>query len=130
MRIQNVVLSTFLFVAEISSISLFTSAFTLNSFSFSFSNSNSNSNRPSTSSSTRSIISSVGTSLSAIAGEQQQQQPCDVPSDIEEVVLKDSKSIRNAIVTNVDGEQITIGDMMGTTQDDMTSVVVFLRHMG
>mmetsp|Transcript_1171 Transcript_1171/g.1312 ORF Transcript_1171/g.1312 Transcript_1171/m.1312 type:complete len:127 (-) Transcript_1171:139-519(-) len=126
MRIQNVVLSTFLFVAEISSISLFASAFTLNSFS----NSNSNSNRPSTSSSTRSIISSVGTSLSAIAGEQQQQQPCDVPSDIEEVVLKDSKSIRNAIVTNVDGEQITIGDMMGTTQDDMTSVVVFLRHMG
>jgi len=128
MRIQNVVLSTFLFVAEISSISLFASAFTLNSFSNS--NSNSNSNRPSTSSSTRSIISSVGTSLSAIAGEQQQQQPCDVPSDIEEVVLKDSKSIRNAIVTNVDGEQITIGDMMGTTQDDMTSVVVFLRHMG
>mmetsp|Transcript_31406 Transcript_31406/g.35149 ORF Transcript_31406/g.35149 Transcript_31406/m.35149 type:complete len:126 (-) Transcript_31406:855-1232(-) len=125
MRIQNVVLSTFFFVAEISSISLFTSAFTLNSFS----NSNSNSNRPSTLSSTRSIISSVGTSLSAIVGEQQ-QQPCDVPSDIEEVVLKDSKSIRNAIVTNVDGEQITIGDMMGTTQDDMTSVVVFLRHMG
>jgi len=64
--------------------------------------------------------------LSAIA----EQQPCDIPSDIEEVVLKDSKSIRNAIVTNVDGEQITIGDMMGTTQDDMTSVVVFLRHMG
>jgi len=123
MRIQNVVLSTFLFVTEKSSISLFTSAFTLNSFS------NSNSNRPSTLSSTRSISSSVGTFLSAITGEQQ-QQPCDVPLDIEEVVLKDSKSIRNAIVTNVDGEQITIGDMMGTTQDDMTSVVVFLRHMG
>jgi len=58
------------------------------------------------------------------------QQPCDVPSDIEEVVLNDSKSIRNAIVTNADGEQITIGDMMGTEKDEMTSVVVFLRHMG
>jgi len=125
MRITNIVIMTFLFVAEISSISLFTSAFTLNS------NSNSNKirrniNRLSRSSSTISSIISVGTSLSAIA----EQQPCDIPSDIEEVVLKDSKSIRNAIVTNVDGEQITIGDMMGTTQDDMTSVVVFLRHMG
>jgi len=121
MRINNAVVSTFLFLAEISTIS-YTSAFTLN---------NNNVNRPLPSctqsrSSSSSSSSSVGTFLSATS----EQQPCDVPSDIEGVVLSNSKSIRNAIVTNVDGEQINLGDMMGIEKDDMTSVVVFLRHMG
>lgn len=62
-------------------------------------------------------------------GQGQEQEPCDMPSDVEEVTLKNSKSLRSAIVTNIDGEEIALGDMMGI-EKDMTSVVVFLRHMG
>jgi hypothetical protein len=84
-----------------------------------------------------SISSSSSSSSSCIvlssSSDQQEQQPCDMPSDVEEVIgtLKNSKSLRNAIVTNIDGEQIELGDMMGIEKDKpMTSVVVFLRHMG
>ena len=82
---------------------------------------------PSTSSS-----SSTSTSFS-LSLSQQQQQPCDVPSDVDDdatLLLKDSNSIRNAIVTNVDGEKLSLGDLIGIEKDEMTSVVVFLRHMG
>ena len=63
----------------------------------------------------------------------EEQQPCDMPSDMEEIdgTLKNSKALRNAIVTNVDGEQLALGDMLGLEKEKpMTSVVVFLRHMG
>lgn len=83
---------------------------------------------PSTSSS-----SSTSTSFSLSLSQQQQQQPCDVPSDVDDdatLLLKDSNSIRNAVVINVDGEKLSLGDLIGIGKDDMTSVVVFLRHMG
>jgi hypothetical protein len=87
-------------------------------------NFNKNSARVSSSSSSSSSNSIIVLSAS---------EPCDMPSDIEEIdgTLKNSKSLRNAIVTNIDGEQIELGDMMGIEKDKpMTSVVVFLRHMG
>jgi hypothetical protein len=89
-------------------------------------NFNKNSARVSSSSSSSSSSSNSIIVLSA-------SEPCDMPSDIEEIdgTLKNSKSLRNAIVTNIDGEQIELGDMMGIEKDKpMTSVVVFLRHMG
>jgi len=82
------------------------------------------------------ISSSSGSSNSCIvlsSSALEEQQPCDMPSDMEEIdgTLKNSKALRNAIVTNVDGEQIALGDMLGLEKDKpMTSVVVFLRHMG
>lgn len=60
--------------------------------------------------------------------------PCDAPSDVETVVMDDAKFLRNALVTNIKGELVSLGDAMTTkslsekTFD--TSVVVFLRHMG
>ena len=77
--------------------------------------------------------SSTSTSFSLSLSQQQQQQPCDVPSDVDDdatLLLKDSNSIRNAVVINVDGEKLSLGDLIGIGKDDMTSVVVFLRHMG
>jgi len=52
--------------------------------------------------------------------------PCDMPSntDIPESVT--AKNIRSAVLTNVDGDRIKLGDVMGRG----TSVVVFLRHLG
>merc|ERR1740130_1407768 len=83
------------------------------------------------------ISSSSGSSSSSCivlsSSSTEEQQPCDMPSDMEEIdgTLKNSKALRNAIVTNVDGEQIALGDMLGLEKDKpMTSVVVFLRHMG
>ena len=82
------------------------------------------------------ISSSSGSSNSCIvlsSSALEEQQPCDMPSDMEEIdgTLKNSNALRNAIVTNVDGEQIALGDMLGLEKDKpMTSVVVFLRHMG
>lgn len=62
------------------------------------------------------------------------EQPCDIPSDVEETVLADATPLRNAVVTNVHGDKVTLGDMMvGTSVSEKkydTSVVVFLRHMG
>ena len=89
-------------------------------------NINKNSARISSSSSSNSCIVLSSSST-------EEQQPCDMPSDMEEIdgTLKNSKALRNAIVTNVDGEQIALGDMLGLEKDKpMTSVVVFLRHMG
>lgn len=83
--------------------------------------------------STSSSSSSTSTSFSLSLSQQQQQQPCDVPSDVDDdatLLLKDSNSIRNAVVINVDGEKLSLGDLIGIGKDDMTSVVVFLRHMG
>lgn len=60
--------------------------------------------------------------------------PCEAPSDVEAAVLDDASALRNAVVTNIKGEMVALGDAMTTnalsekTYD--TSVVVFLRHMG
>ena len=60
--------------------------------------------------------------------------PCEAPEDVDVVELKDASSLRNAMVTNVKGELVKLGDAMTSevlsekTYD--TSVVVFLRHMG
>ena len=90
-------------------------------------NKNSNARISSSSSNSNSCI------VLSSSSTEEQQQPCDMPSDMEEIdgTLKNSKALRNAIVTNVDGEQIALGDMLGLEKDKpMTSVVVFLRHMG
>ena len=60
--------------------------------------------------------------------------PCEAPSDVDVVQLQDASPLRNAMVTNVKGELVKLGDAMASevlsekTYD--TSVVVFLRHMG
>ena len=60
--------------------------------------------------------------------------PCEAPEDIDVVKLQDATSLRNAMVTNIKGELVKLGDAMTSevlsekTYD--TSVVVFLRHMG
>lgn len=59
--------------------------------------------------------------------------PCDAPSDNDVVNVSTlvgrpdaAKILRSAVLTNVDGETIQLGDFMG----DETSIVVFLRHLG
>ena len=60
--------------------------------------------------------------------------PCEAPSDVEAVVLDDAGALRNALVTNIKGERVALGDAMTSkTLSEKTfdtSVVVFLRHMG
>jgi len=60
--------------------------------------------------------------------------PCDAPSDVEATLLEDARPLREAIVTNIRGEMVALGDAMTqTTVSEKTfdtSVVVFLRHMG
>ena len=60
--------------------------------------------------------------------------PCEAPSGVDAIRLENASSLRNALVTNIKGELVSLGDAMSTqalsekTYD--TSVVVFLRHMG
>ena len=60
--------------------------------------------------------------------------PCDAPSDVEAVVMDDAKFLRNALVTNIKGDLVSLGDAMTSNalseKTFDTSVVVFLRHMG
>ena len=66
--------------------------------------------------------------------EQQHSTPCEAPQGVDAIRLQDASSLRNAVVTNVKGELVKLGDAMTSqalsqkTYD--TSVVVFLRHMG
>lgn len=60
----------------------------------------------------------------------QQETPCDIPNDIVHPALVSQKGsgklMRDAMLTDVNGDTIKLGDKMGRG----TSVVVFLRHMG
>jgi hypothetical protein len=60
----------------------------------------------------------------------QQESPCDIPDDIVNPDLVSQKGsgklMRDAMLTDVNGDTIKLGDKMGQG----TSVVVFLRHMG
>jgi hypothetical protein len=52
---------------------------------------------------------------------------CDIPAgDVVSSKLTSAESLRSAALTNVDGDVVRLGDVMG----EGTSVVVFLRHMG
>jgi hypothetical protein len=56
--------------------------------------------------------------------------PCDIPEDVIATDLTSQKGsaslLRSAILTNVDGDSVNLGSLMGKEK----SVVVFLRHMG
>jgi hypothetical protein len=56
--------------------------------------------------------------------------PCDIPTDVVNPDLVSQKGsgklLRSAMLTDADGELISLGSKMGQG----TSVVVFLRHMG
>ena len=59
---------------------------------------------------------------------------CDLPTDIEPVgdfvsQKGSGKLLRSAVLTDVNGNQIKLGDKMGSTTTS-TSIVVFLRHLG
>lgn len=60
--------------------------------------------------------------------------PCEAPSGVDAIRLENASPLRNALVTNIKGELVSLGDAMTSpalsekTYD--TSVVVFLRHMG
>lgn len=60
--------------------------------------------------------------------------PCEAPSGVEAILLEDAKPLKNALVTNIKGEMVSLGDAMSTkalsAKTFDTSVVVFLRHMG
>lgn len=60
----------------------------------------------------------------------QQETPCDIPNDVANPDLVSRKGsgklLRDALLTDVNGDTITLGDKMGPG----ASVVVFLRHMG
>lgn len=60
--------------------------------------------------------------------------PCEAPEGVDAVKLQDASPLRNAMVTNIDGELVQLGDAMVSTglseKTFDTSVVVFLRHMG
>jgi hypothetical protein len=51
--------------------------------------------------------------------------PCDTP-DIEIPEGVTARMLRSAVLTNANGESVTLGDKMGSG----TSVIVFLRHLG
>lgn len=55
---------------------------------------------------------------------------CDIPEDVIATDLTSQKGsaslLRSAILTNVDGDSVNLGSLMGKEK----SVVVFLRHMG
>ena len=59
-----------------------------------------------------------------------QETPCDIPTDVinPDLVSKkgSGKILRSAMLTDVNGEIVRLGDKMGTG----TSIVIFLRHMG
>ena len=50
---------------------------------------------------------------------------CAIPEDVNPVGVTASV-LRSAVLTNVDGDKIKLGDVMGSD----TSVVIFLRHLG
>lgn len=60
----------------------------------------------------------------------QKETPCDIPNYIVNPDLVSQKGsgklMRDAMLTDVNGDTITLGDKMGRG----TSVVVFLRHLG
>jgi len=60
--------------------------------------------------------------------------PCEAPSDVEAAFLDDASSLKNALVTNIKGEVVALGDAMASktvsTKTFDTSVLVFLRHLG
>ena len=51
--------------------------------------------------------------------------PCDTP-DIAIPEGVTANVLRSAVLTNVDGQKVQLGDKMGSG----TSIVIFLRHMG
>mmetsp|Transcript_19534 Transcript_19534/g.28759 ORF Transcript_19534/g.28759 Transcript_19534/m.28759 type:complete len:110 (-) Transcript_19534:204-533(-) len=67
----------------------------------------------------RSALSAVSTKPST---------PCDIPTDVDESTnrLQDASALRNAIVTNIEGDFVPLSRAMG----EGDSIVIFLRHMG
>lgn len=65
---------------------------------------------------------------------------CDMPTDVAPVgdfvsQKGSAKLLRSAVLTDVNGNQIALGDKMGSTTTTTsgggnTSIVVFLRHLG
>ena len=53
--------------------------------------------------------------------------PCAIPTDVAPSDVTASV-LRSAMVTNVNGELVSLGDQMGSK--GTTSIVVFLRHLG
>ena len=76
----------------------------------------------------------ISNTILCAATEDSSSTPCEAPSDVEAAILDNASALRNALVTNIKGEIVPLGDAMATsalsakTYD--TSVVVFLRHMG
>jgi hypothetical protein len=69
-----------------------------------------------------------------MADENSEPTPCEAPSDVEAAFLDDASSLKNALVTNIKGEVVALGDAMASKAVSAktfdTSVLVFLRHLG
>mmetsp|Transcript_2034 Transcript_2034/g.4689 ORF Transcript_2034/g.4689 Transcript_2034/m.4689 type:complete len:128 (-) Transcript_2034:193-576(-) len=74
--------------------------------------------------------------LMASTEESSSPPPCAIPSDLSgddggdtpKVTVAD---LRSASLVNQRNERVSLGDLMGSgSDDDKTSIVVFLRHMG
>lgn len=72
----------------------------------------------------------TSSSVSFLSMTTEPNAPCDIPTDVVNPDLVSQKGsgklLRSAMLTDADGELISLGSKMGQG----TSVVVFLRHMG
>lgn len=73
------------------------------------------------------------TRLLSTSKQEQAGSVCDVDSAIQVPDLVTNKGsaaiLRKAILQNVDGDNVLLGERMGTTDTDNTSIIVFLRHL-
>ena len=71
------------------------------------------------------------TQLYSMITEDSSSPPCAIPTGVDsntaDVVT--ASVLRSAMVTNANGELVSLGDQMGTTPGT-SSIVVFLRHLG
>jgi len=63
---------------------------------------------------------------SSLFGTTEEGSVCDIPDNVVIPESVTAGSLRSAVLTDVNGSQIKLGDKMGRG----TSIVIFLRHMG